>query len=168
MRLTPFLLTLCLSCVAVSKTLSLFGSGQQVLDDELAVPGDNPLFYCQSTEENILHIDYVDLTPNPPEAGKTLTIKAHGNFTEAVEKGAYMLLQVKYGLITLIKQTADLCEQMSNVDEECPLSGEKTITKDVDLPKTVPPGKYTVSADVYTKDDGPIICLTATVHFGSK
>ena len=50
-----------------------------------------------------------------------------------------MLLQVKYGLITLIKQQADLCEQMSNVDEDCPLSGEKTITKDVDLPKTVPP-----------------------------
>ena len=69
MRLTPFLLTLCLSCVAVSKTLSLFGSDQQVLDDELTVPGDNPLFYCQPTEENsILQIDYVDLTPNPPEA----------------------------------------------------------------------------------------------------
>ena len=69
MRLTPFLLTLCLSCVAVSNTLSLFGSDQQVLDDELTVPGDNPLFYCQPTEENsILQIDYVDLTPNPPEA----------------------------------------------------------------------------------------------------
>ena len=68
MRLISFLLTLCLSCVAVSHALSLFGSDQQVLDDELAVPGDNPLFYCQSTDENILLIDYVDLTPNPPEA----------------------------------------------------------------------------------------------------
>jgi len=28
---------------------------------------------------------------------------------------------------------------MKNVDEECPLSGEKTITKDVDLPKEIPP-----------------------------
>ena len=74
-----------------------------------------------------------------PHSGKTLTIKAHGNFTEVVEEGAYMNLQVKYGLITLIKQTADLCEQMSNVDEECPLSGEKTITKDVELPTTIPP-----------------------------
>ena len=74
-----------------------------------------------------------------PHSGKTLTIKAHGNFTEDVEKGAYICLQVKYGLISLIKQQADLCEQMSNVDEECPLSGEKTITKDVELPKTIPP-----------------------------
>ena len=83
-------------------------------------------------------------------SGKTLTIKAHGNFTESVEKGAYMLLQVKYGLITLIKQTADLCEQMSNVDEECPLSGEKTITKDVDLPATVPPVTQGLLSNIQT------------------
>lgn len=28
-------------------------------------------------------------------------------------------------------------------------------------------GKYTVLADVYTKDDKPITCLTATVVFSS-
>lgn len=67
MRPILSLLTLFLSCVAVSTTLSLFGSDQQVLDEDLAVPGDNPLFYCQKTEEDILRIDYVDLTPNPPE-----------------------------------------------------------------------------------------------------
>ena len=69
MRLAPFLITLFLSCVAVSNSLSLFSGDQQVLDDELAVPGDNPLHYCQpAIEQNILVIDYVDLTPNPPEA----------------------------------------------------------------------------------------------------
>ena len=26
-------------------------------------------------------------------------------------------------------------------------------------------GKYTVLADVYTKDDAKVICLEATVHF---
>lgn len=52
---------------------------------------------------------------------------------------AYVNLQVKYGLIRLINQKTDLCEQMKNVDEECPLSGEKVITKDVDLPKEIPP-----------------------------
>ncbi len=72
-------------------------------------------------------------------SGKTLTIEAKGNFTEEIEEGAYINLSVKYGLIRLINQRADLCEQMKNVDEECPLSGEKTITKDVDLPKEIPP-----------------------------
>ena len=73
-------------------------------------------------------------------SGKTLTINATGNFTEKVEQGAYLDLVVKYGYIRLIHQEADLCEQMKNaVDEECPLIGEKTITKDVDLPKEIPP-----------------------------
>jgi hypothetical protein len=29
----------------------------------------------------------------------------------------------------------------------------------------IPPGKYTVLADVYTKDNEKITCLTATVWF---
>ena len=77
---------------------------------------------------------------NPYPSGKTLTIEAKGNFTEEVEEGAYLVLVVKYGLIRLLHQEADLCEQMkNNVDEDCPLIGEKTITKDVNLPKQIPP-----------------------------
>lgn len=77
-----------------------------------------------------------------------------------------MHLQVKYGLITLIKQTADLCDTVKNVDLECPLKkGETTLTKDVELPKQIPPGKYSVIADVYTKDEEKITCLTASVEF---
>ena len=73
-------------------------------------------------------------------SGETLTIEAKGNFTEKVEQGAYLVLEVKYGYIRLIRQEADLCEQMkSAVDEDCPLIGEKTITKDVNLPKEIPP-----------------------------
>ena len=67
MRPLLSLLTLFLSCAAVSNTLSLFSSDQQVLDEDLSVPGDNPLYYCQKTDKSILRIDYVDLTPNPPE-----------------------------------------------------------------------------------------------------
>lgn len=73
-------------------------------------------------------------------SGKTLNIKAKGNFTQEVKEGAYVVLEVKYGFIKLLSQRADLCEQMkSAVDEECPLIGEKVITKDVDLPKEIPP-----------------------------
>jgi hypothetical protein len=75
-------------------------------------------------------------------------------------------LQVKYGLITIIRQTADLCSQVKEVDLECPLKkGELALTKDVELPKQIPPGKYTVFADVKTKDDKKITCLSATVEF---
>jgi hypothetical protein len=75
-------------------------------------------------------------------------------------------LSVKYGLITIIRQTADLCDTVKNVDLECPIKkGELALTKDVELPKQIPPGKYTVLADVLTKDDKKITCLTATVEF---
>jgi len=60
--------------------------------------------------------------------------------SEDVGPGAYVVLQVKYGLIRLINQEADLCEQVANVDLECPIKkGKTTITKDVDLPKEIPP-----------------------------
>ncbi|KAL9123669.1 MAG: hypothetical protein Q9175_008314 [Cornicularia normoerica] len=166
MKLTTTLLPLFISSLATSSSLPFFGSDQQVLDEDLKVPGQNPLEFCGKSDDYILTISNVDLEPNPPLPGKTLTIEAKGNFTEKVEEGAYLVLVVKYGLIRLINQQADLCEQMKNaVDEECPLIGEKTITKDVDLPKEIPPGHYTVFADVYTEDHDKITCLTATVKF---
>ncbi|MCJ1452162.1 Phosphatidylglycerol/phosphatidylinositol transfer protein [Mycoblastus sanguinarius] len=165
MKLTTSLLPLLLSSLAASKSLSFLGNDQQVLGDDLNVPGDNPLEFCTKSDDYTLTINKVDLTPNPPSPGKTLTIEAKGNFTEEVKKGAYVNLSVKYGLIRLINQRADLCDQMKNVDEECPLTGEKTITKDVELPKEIPPGSYTVLADVYTENDVQITCLTAHVKF---
>ncbi|MCJ1328181.1 Phosphatidylglycerol/phosphatidylinositol transfer protein [Thelotrema lepadinum] len=152
----------------------LFGLNQHALgvdDKSLSVPGDNPLNFCEDPAEakHILLIEKVDLDPNPPEAGQKLTIKATGNFTEEVEEGAYAMLTVKFGSITLIRRREDLCEQMKNVDKECPLEkGETTITRDVDLPKQIPPGTFTVTADAFTKDDEKITCLVTTINFGKK
>jgi len=98
--------------------------------------------------------------------GQTLVISATGNLTEPVDAGAKVHLQVKYGLITLINQEADLCDQVKNVDLKCPLDeGQTTLTKEVNLPKQIPPGKYTVLADVTSKDGNKITCLTAQVWF---
>ena len=73
-------------------------------------------------------------------SGQKLTIEASGSLKEKVEKGAYVALQVKYGLIRLVSTKADLCEQVSNVAMDCPIEkGKIVITKDVDLPKEIPP-----------------------------
>jgi len=152
---------------AFANPLSLLGGNSQVhLNDELSVPGENPLDFCSSPADDILQIFSVDLTPNPPEAGKTLNIVASGNLTQKVEKGAKVHLQVKYGLITLINQQADLCDQVGNVDLECPLEkGPLKLSKDVDLPKEIPSGRYNVLADVFTDSGDKITCLTAAVQF---
>jgi hypothetical protein len=73
-------------------------------------------------------------------SGAALSISAQGNLTEKIEKGAKVHIQVKYGIITLINQETDLCEQVGQVDLECPLDkGELKLTKDVELPKEIPP-----------------------------
>ncbi|KAK2774781.1 Phosphatidylglycerol/phosphatidylinositol transfer protein [Emmonsiellopsis sp. PD_33] len=137
-----------------------------VVDDKLSVPGQNPLNFCADPKGDILKIDSVDLSPNPPVPGQTLTINASGTFSREVGEGSKVQIQVKYGLIRLINQEADLCDQISNVDLECPLEkGKMTLTKQVDLPKEIPPGKYTVLADVYTKEKDRITCLQAEVVF---
>lgn len=72
--------------------------------------------------------------------GANLTIEAVGTLLEEVGEGAYVVLQVKYGLIRLVNTEANLCEQVSNVDLSCPIKkGKTTITKDVALPKEIPP-----------------------------
>ena len=51
-----------------------------------------------------------------------------------------MIVEVKYGYIKLLHKTLDLCENAGQVDLECPVkSGEMTLTKEIGLPKQIPP-----------------------------
>ncbi|KAI9054672.1 hypothetical protein LZ554_001824 [Drepanopeziza brunnea f. sp. 'monogermtubi'] len=169
MKFSSSILTLLLSSLVAVDGLSLFG-GQKVLGDGGPVPGDNPLTFCKADHStDILTLQKVNLSPNPPKAGQTLTIEAVGTLLEDIEQDAKVILQVKYGLIRLVNTEADLCKQVSNVDMECPIKkGPITITKDVELPKEIPPGKYSVFADAYTKDGKHITCLEATVQFSNS
>ncbi|KAI9865125.1 MAG: Phosphatidylglycerol/phosphatidylinositol transfer protein [Trichoglossum hirsutum] len=166
MKLRYTLLSLLLSPLVTADSLSFFGNSQRVLDNA-AVPGDSPLVHCSGElQQDILEIVYVDLKPNPPRPGATLEIEALGILKKDVVKGAYVDLQVKYGLIRVVNTRADLCEQIKNVDLKCPLKEGKTLlTKSVDIPKEIPPGKYTVVADVFTGDHESITCLTAEIYF---
>ncbi|KAK1759290.1 Phosphatidylglycerol/phosphatidylinositol transfer protein [Echria macrotheca] len=156
---------------AGAHAFSIGSDGQSVVvEDELDVPGQSPLKFCEADRANdIITIEQVVLSPNPPQAGTTLTIEASGYVKETIEDGAYVQLQVKYGYIKLLDTKADLCEQIKNVDLECPIEkGKISIVKDIELPNEIPPGKYTVQADVFTEAGDHITCLTATVFFGRK
>ncbi|KAH6895312.1 ML domain-containing protein [Thelonectria olida] len=162
--------TACLAtCLAPAAALSVFNGKAPAIavDDDLKIPGDSPLELCKGDHAaDLVVIDRVDLAPNPPQPGKELVIKASGTVKKTIEKGAYVKIVVKYGLIQLLSTTADLCDEVANVDLECPIKdGYLQITKSVDIPNEIPPGKYTVTADVYTGDDVPITCLTAAVAF---
>jgi hypothetical protein len=80
-------------------------------------------------------------------SGKELVIKAKGEVKEEITKGAYVQITVKYGLIRLISLKADLCDQITNVDLECPVEpGTVEISKSVDLPAEIPPVRAFFSA----------------------
>ena len=73
-------------------------------------------------------------------SGTVLNVTAKGTLSEQVEEGAKIHLEVKYDLIRLLNQDADLCDTIANVDLECPLKkGETEVTKSVKLPKRIPP-----------------------------
>ncbi|KAF2973565.1 hypothetical protein GQX73_g62 [Xylaria multiplex] len=163
----------CIAALSASNFVSAgswFGTDDVTVNEAKKVPGDSPLQFCDTDHaKDTVHIEKVDLLPNPPESGAKLIIHATGTVFEPIEKGAYVKLTVKYGLIRLISTTADLCDQVENVDLKCPIEkGVLSITKAVDIPKEVPPGTYNVFADVYNSDDTPITCLEASVTFGSK
>lgn len=137
------------------------------VNDDHKIPGQSPLALCPGPhEKDLVTIESVDLLPNPPRPGKQLVIKAKGEVKQTITKGAYVQITVKYGLIRLISMKADLCDQITNVDLECPLeAGTMEITKSVDLPSVIPPGRYSVLADVHTADGTAVTCLTATIEF---
>ncbi len=69
MKFSISFVTLFLSSLVASKGLSFLGGGQSVLGDGGEVPGDNPLTFCKADHSSdILTLEKVNLTPNPPVA----------------------------------------------------------------------------------------------------
>ncbi|KAL8297037.1 hypothetical protein RB601_003457 [Gaeumannomyces tritici] len=131
----------------LSVGLSSASSLRLVRRDDHDIPGESPLRLCDGDHgDDLLQITKVDLNPNPPKAGQTLVIEANGALSTTIEEGAYVNLSVKYGLIRLINTKADLCEQIKNVNLECPIEkGILSIAKSVDLPNEIPPVSFCIN-----------------------
>jgi hypothetical protein len=71
MKLTAVLPLLCITAASARATW-LGGNNQDqgllTMDDPLKVPGENPLSFCSDASKDLLLIEKVDLSPNPPEA----------------------------------------------------------------------------------------------------
>ncbi|KAJ8331338.1 hypothetical protein BDV3_000857 [Batrachochytrium dendrobatidis] len=138
----------------ISSISSLWFSGatQDTLDsaENCGVPGD------------ILTLDQFQLSPDPPVRGSPLEIQLIGTLSEAVVKGAVAQVTVKLGFIQILDRPYDLCDQVSAVDLQCPISeGPISVVKSFDIPKELPFGRYRIHVDVKTVDDRHIGCLSA-------
>jgi len=109
--------------------------------DSTKVPGKSPVALCSlSPSDDLVDIKYINLNPNPPQAGQNLTIDAMGILKIDIEEGAYANFEVKYGFIKLLSGTADLCEKAAEVNLECPIGkGQVNVQKLIELPSQIPP-----------------------------
>ncbi|KAG0645478.1 Phosphatidylglycerol phosphatidylinositol transfer [Hyphodiscus hymeniophilus] len=137
-------------------------------DLDLKVPGNNPLSFEHDPKDYTLQLHQLDLEPNPPAPGKPLRIQATGHLAKVVDKGSFVHVAVKWGIVTILTKDFDLCESAGAVDEECPFhEGFWNVSKTVDLPQQIPPGTYKVEMQAYTNEtmDEKIICMQGDVSF---
>ncbi|KAJ8655558.1 hypothetical protein O0I10_008844 [Lichtheimia ornata] len=130
-------------------------------------PSSTDLIEDCSDASYAVEIKDITLTPSFPEPGKELLIEAEGIIKEPIEDGAYVEVTVKLGVITLIRKTFDLCEEMQKNDVlDCPVKkGPLTLAKKVQLPKEIPRGDFRVFAQAYNSDESDLACLKAHVDF---
>jgi hypothetical protein len=159
MRVLPAILLATSATLATAISFDISSGSQKTLAGA-SIPGENPLVYCEATDDYILDIDYINISPNPPVIGQSFSIEAKGNLKQNVTDGAYIKLEVSFGFIKLVQQTIGLCDQVGAVNLTCPLEkGEVKILKEAEIPKEAPAGQYTVKADVYTVANEKITCL---------
>ncbi|KAJ3813748.1 ML domain-containing protein [Lentinula lateritia] len=115
-----------------------------------------------------INIESIEIFPDPPLPGKTLTVKVTGTANEVIEEGATADVTVKLGLIKLLSKTFDVCEEArsANASVQCPVEkGEYVVEQTVDLPKEIPPAKFNIHVNGYTVDDDDLMCMDLTIDF---
>jgi hypothetical protein len=70
MRFSSAIIAVLSAGLAPALAMSIFPGGEQsVLGDDNKIPGESPLELCDKSHDNdIIHIESVDLAPNPPLA----------------------------------------------------------------------------------------------------
>ncbi|KAF3903839.1 hypothetical protein AA313_de0209470 [Arthrobotrys entomopaga] len=136
------------------------------------IPGGSPIKYCVEPRydpaNDLVDIERISIDPNPPVAGKSLHLEVSGEVKKRIDEGAYLAVEVKLGVIRLIKKTFDFCDLLTqaNVTVSCPIEpGHLEVIKDQDLPAQIPPGKFVVSAHLFTVKNELVTCLHAEVTF---
>ncbi|KAF8069539.1 npc-2 [Scenedesmus sp. PABB004] len=102
--------------------------------------------------------DVVQLTPDPPQAGGSVTFVIKGNAVHDVPHGL-ISINVSFADTQIYEEVDDLCSKTS-----CPIkTGPIDITYVQDLPPIAPPGEYDVEVVARGVDDEELMCVV--VHF---
>lgn len=123
---------------------------------------------CGSGQEGVV-LHTLDVAPDPPVAGKNLTVHATGTVHTDITEGTYADVVVKLGFIRLLTRRFDVCQlaEDNNAELKCPLApGEYEMTHTVELPREIPPAKFNVHATGKTANDEDLMCMDVVIDFG--
>lgn len=94
------------------------------------------------------------------QKGSNITLSVTGADSTQITGGS-VDVEVKYGIITLLKHTYDLCTLLNETPYKCPIApfASKTITVSETLPSEAPSGKYSGSAKATDQSGNEIACI---------
>lgn len=126
-----------------TKNQNLFALSDLILEPSTPVPG---------------LLDYRDVHCS----GQMLTIRIRGELASVVEQGSQVDVSVKYMRIRLLKQTFDLCYELSKLNEspaQCPVaSGTKNYQVSTRMPDNIPHGFYNIELRVRDHLSQSVFC----------
>ncbi|SNX87684.1 related to phosphatidylglycerol/phosphatidylinositol transfer protein [Melanopsichium pennsylvanicum] len=164
-------------CNHVSKQISFSAPQQARYNDKTKlsaldpVPGQGWQWASCGTGDEVVDVDSIVVSPDPPVPGQNLTVRAKGTIKDEVSDGTFADVVVKLGLIRLLARRFDVCEQAraNDADLQCPLSpGEYELVHTVALPREIPPGKFNVHVSGENQDGSSLLCLDLSILFGFR
>ncbi|KAI8981291.1 ML domain-containing protein [Trametes punicea] len=145
---------------------------QQLLGNSASLaPGKEWDWVDCGTDSHVVHINSIEVSPDPPKRGEDLTITVEGVADEDVQNGAYADVTVKVGVIKILQKEFDVCEEAlkANASIQCPVKkGPHKVVQTVTLPKEIPPAQFKVNIRGYTEDDEDMVCLDLMMDFRPK
>ncbi|SAM85015.1 related to phosphatidylglycerol/phosphatidylinositol transfer protein [Ustilago bromivora] len=135
------------------------------------IPGQGWQWASCGTGVEIVDVESILVSPDPPIPGQNLTVRAKGTVKDEVSDGTFADVVVKLGLIRLLARRFDVCEEArtNNADLQCPISaGDYELEQTVALPREIPPGKFNVHLTGENQDGSNLLCLDLSIQFGFR
>jgi ML domain len=119
--------------------------------------------------DDLLKLNSLRISPDPPVRGQPLTIAFEGDLAQPIEGSEVVTIQVKYGIIKIVDMTTSLCDELAKVEDipQCPFApGPWAFNHTETLPADIPPGRYTLTIEAYSKKFRKgIFCISGTFRF---
>ncbi|KAB5591331.1 hypothetical protein CTheo_5204 [Ceratobasidium theobromae] len=144
--------------------------GKLMLPDEPSISMASWSYEDCGLPSDPLQILSIEADPEP-SPGKNTTITLKANVLEPIEEGAYTDVEVKLGLIRILRKKFDICEEArkAKAEVQCPVaSGSYVVKQTISLPREIPPvlaAKFTVKMRGYTVDDDDLACVDLKADF---